>query len=193
MIPGATAAGIGRRADSALPFWTDIRTHAGAYTHVMATARPRRGGIAVHRILVPTDFSPGADLAVRWAVELGTLMGAEVTALHVLDLSLGAVAGLPTEVASMYATGDLLEQVRKEAADEMTRLGRRYPRAKTLIREGSPRPTILRTADRLRADLIVMGTHGRTGLAHVVFGSVAEHVVRYARMPVLTVRKTRRA
>ncbi|HEV8352997.1 MAG TPA: universal stress protein [bacterium] len=151
------------------------------------------GGIAVRRILVPTDFSRDADLAVRWAVRLGTALKAEVTVLFVLDLSLGAVAGLPPEMASMYATGDLLAQVRREAVDEMAVLGRRYPRVKTLIREGSPRPTILRTANRLRADLIVIGTHGRTGLAHVVFGSVAEHVVRYARMPVLTVRKTRRS
>ncbi|MGH2349075.1 MAG: universal stress protein [bacterium] len=153
----------------------------------------RSGGIAVRRILVPTDFSRDADLALQWGVRLGTLMKAEVTVLFVLDLSLGAISGLPPEMASMYATGDLLAQVRREAADEMARLGRRHPRVKRLIREGSPRPEILRTADRLRADMIVMGTHGRSGLAHVVFGSVAEHVVRYAKMPVLTVRKTRRS
>jgi nucleotide-binding universal stress UspA family protein len=158
----------------------------------MRKAGARTGRIAVRRILVPTDFSRNAELAVRWAVRLGTAMNAEVTVLFVLDLSLGAVAGLPPEMASMYATGDLLAQVRREAADEMARLGRRYPRVRRLIREGSPRPEILRTADRLRADLIVMGTHGRTGLAHVIFGSVAEHVVRHAKMPVLTVRKTRR-
>jgi nucleotide-binding universal stress UspA family protein len=155
-----------------------------------AGGRPRT--IAVRRILAPTDFSRNADLAVRWAVRLGTLMKAQVTVLFVLDLSLGAISGLPPEMASMYATGDLLARVRRETADEMGRLGRRYPQVTTLIRERSPRPEILRTADRLRADLIVMGTHGRTGLAHVVFGSVAEHVVRYAKMPVLTVRKTRR-
>jgi nucleotide-binding universal stress UspA family protein len=153
----------------------------------------RSRGIAVRRILVPTDFSRHADLAVQWADRLGTLTKAQVTALFVLDLSLGAVAGLPPEMASMYATGELLARVRQEAAAEMARLGRRYPRVRTLVREGSPRPEILRTADRLRTDLIVIGTHGRTGLAHVVFGSVAEHVVRYARMPVLTVRKTRRS
>jgi len=185
-------AGIGRGADSPLPFRTDTADKNTPYTRVMRNPRTKSEGIAVRRILVPTDFSQDADLAVRWAVRLGAALKAEVTALFVLDLSLGAVAGLPPEMASMYATGDLLDQVRREAAEEMARLGRRYPRVKRLIREGSPRPTILRTADRLRADLIVIGTHGRTGLAHVVFGSVAEHVVRYARMPVLTVRKTRR-
>jgi nucleotide-binding universal stress UspA family protein len=162
------------------------------YTQSMRKPGIRSRGIAVRRILVPTDFSRDADLAVQWGVRLGTLMKAKVTVLFVLDLSLGAVAGLPPEMASMYATGDLLDRVRREAADEMARLGGRHRQVTTLIREGSPRPEILRTADRLRADLIVMGTHGRTGLAHVIFGSVAEHVVRHAKMPVLTVRKTRR-
>lgn len=159
-------------------------------------ARTRRitpDAVKVGRILAPTDFSADAERAVQWAVRLGALLKAEVTALFVLDLSLGAVAGLPPEVASMAATGELLDRIRREATEEMSRLSRHYPKVKTLIREGSPRPTILQTADRLGADLIVMGTRGRTGLAHIVFGSVAEHVVRHARMPVLTVRKTRRS
>lgn len=157
------------------------------------TRRATPDAVKVRRILAPTDFSADAERAVQWAVRLGALLKAEVTALFVLDLSLGAVAGLPPEFASMSATGELLDRVRREASAEMTRLGRRYPHVKALIQEGSPRPTILQTADRLGADLIVMGTRGRTGLAHIVFGSVAEHVVRHARMPVLTVRKTRRS
>lgn len=157
------------------------------------TRRAIPDAMNVRRILAPTDFSADAERAVQWAVRLGALLKAEVTALFVLDLSLGAVAGLPPEVASMAATGALLDRIRREATEEMSRLSRRYPQVKTLIREGSPRPTILQTADRLGADLIVMGTRGRTGLAHIVFGSVAEHVVRHARMPVLTVRKTRRS
>lgn len=148
-------------------------------------------GVKIRRILAPTDFSPDADRAVQWAVGLGALMRAEVTVLHVLDLSLGALAGLPPELASMSATGQLLDRIRREAGSEMARVGRRYPQVKTLIREGSPRQMILQTAERVGADLIVMGTHGRTGLAHAVFGSVAEHVVRHADVPVLTVRKRR--
>jgi nucleotide-binding universal stress UspA family protein len=57
-----------------------------------------------------------------------------------------------------------------------------------VIREGSPRQEILSQAADLGVDLIVMGTHGRTGLAHLLFGSVAEHVVRHARVPVFTIR-----
>jgi nucleotide-binding universal stress UspA family protein len=58
-----------------------------------------------------------------------------------------------------------------------------------MVREGMPRAAILDVAREVGADLIVMGTHGRTGLTHVVFGSVAEHVVRHSRIPVLTVRQ----
>lgn len=148
--------------------------------------------VEVKRILVATDFSPDAERAVQWAVRLGGLMKAEVTALYVLDPSLGAVAGLPPEVASMAATGELLDRLRRETTAKMARLGRRYLQVRTLIREGSPRPAILQTADRLGADLIVIGTRGRRGLAHAVFGSVAEHTVRYAKVPVLTVRKSKR-
>ena len=151
--------------------------------------RSRSRTLTVRRILAPTDFSHDAERAVQWAVHLGGLMKAQVIVVFVLDITLGAVAGLPPQMAGIGATGQLLARIRREAAGEMRRLGRRYPQVTTMIREGSPRPTILRTADRLRADLIVIGTRGRTGLAHAVFGSVAEHVVRYARMPVLTVRK----
>ncbi len=62
------------------------------------------------------------------------------------------------------------------------------PGAKTLIKEGAPRHEIVTAAKEFGADLIVMGTHGRTGLAHLLFGSVAEHVLRHAPAPVFTVR-----
>jgi nucleotide-binding universal stress UspA family protein len=71
----------------------------------------------------------------------------------------------------------------------MAKVAARYPQAKTRIREGSPRTGVLDTARDVGADLIVMGTHGRSGLAHIFFGSVAEHVVRQSQIPVLTVRQ----
>jgi glycine betaine transporter len=140
-------------------------------------------------ILVPTDFSAGAESALMWALQLAELFGAQVTLLHVLDPSLGAIAGLPSNYAAMPAYGELLETVRREAKSEMEKIAKRIPTAKILIREGSPRPVILDAATEFGADLIVIGTHGRTGLAHAFFGSVAEHVVRYSKIPVLTVRE----
>jgi nucleotide-binding universal stress UspA family protein len=70
----------------------------------------------------------------------------------------------------------------------MAALAVRAPGAEVVIRDGSPRHEILGVAASRHADLVVMGTHGRTGLAHALFGSVAEHVVRHAAVPVFTIR-----
>jgi nucleotide-binding universal stress UspA family protein len=148
-----------------------------------------RGALRIRHILAPTDFSAGAEPATRWAMALGKAFGAKVTLFHVIDLTLGALAGLPPEVASMPATRELAETVRAEAKEKMARLAARHPRARTVMQEGSPRPLIVEAAKKLRADLIVLGTHGRTGLAHVLFGSVAEYVVQHSPIPVLTVRR----
>jgi nucleotide-binding universal stress UspA family protein len=149
----------------------------------------KEGAPRLSRILVPTDFSAGAEAALAWAMRLANLFRTQVTILYVLDPSLGAIAGLPAHYASMPAYGELLETVRRESKSEMEKIAKRYPKSKTVIREGSPRSVILDAA--AGAGLIVMGTHGRTGLAHVFFGSVAEHVVRHSRIPVLTVRAGR--
>lgn len=109
--------------------------------------------------------------------------------LHVLDLTIGALAGFPANVAMVPAVGELLERIRVETQQEMAKVSGRIPGAQTIIREGTPRSMILDVARELGADMIVMGTHGRTGLTHVFFGSVAEHVVRHSRVPVLTVRQ----
>lgn len=159
----------------------------------MAKRRQTAKGKALRlsRILVPTDFSAGAEAALTWAVRLAELFGSQVMILYVLDPSLGAIAGLPAHYASMPAYGELLETVRRESKSEMEKIAKRFPTSKTLIREGSPRSVILDAATEFGAGLIVMGTHGRTGLAHAFFGSVAEHVVRYSKIPVLTVREGR--
>lgn len=145
--------------------------------------------VRVGRILVPTDFSAGAESALAWAMGLGQAFGAEVVLLHVLDLSIAALAGFPANVAMVPAAGELLERIHAETEQEMRRLAARFPGARTVIREGMPRGAIIDVAKEVGADMIVMGTHGRTGLGHVLFGSVAEHVVRHSRIPVLTVRR----
>jgi nucleotide-binding universal stress UspA family protein len=142
----------------------------------------------IKRVLVPTDFSPGAEAALDWAHRMARCFNAELVLVHALDLSLGAAAGLPSDVAMMPAVQQLADRLREEADAEMAKLGKRYPHARRIIREGIPRHVILEVAKAEGASLIVMGTHGRTGLAHVFFGSVAEHVVQHSRIPVLTVR-----
>jgi len=141
------------------------------------------------RILVPTDFSPGADAALGWAQSLGAAFGAEVILLHVVDLSIAALAGFPSTIAAVPAAGELLDRIRVESDEEMRRLVARIPGTRGIVREGTPRSVILEVARETEVQLIVMGTHGRTGLTHVFFGSVAEHVVRHSRVAVLTVRQ----
>ncbi len=140
-------------------------------------------------VLVATDFSPGAESALRWASGLSTAFGAKLEIVHVLDLSLTGVAGLPSELPAVSAMGQLLDQLREETKAEMAKVAAHYPQAKTRIREGSPRTGVLDAARDVGADLIVVGTHGRSGLAHIFFGSVAEYVVRQSQIPVLTVRQ----
>jgi len=86
------------------------------------------------------------------------------------------------------AGSDPLPLLREQAQQWMNGLKRLVPDVETLVREGSPRPAIVEAALELDCQLIVMGTHGRSGLAHLLLGSVAEYVVRNSKVPVLTVR-----
>lgn len=155
----------------------------------MAQQEQNAEQVRVGKILVPTDFSVGAESALAWATKLARAFSAEVVLLHVVDLSIAALAGLPASMAMVPAAGELLEQIREETKQEMSRLAARFPGARTVVREGMPRSAIIDVAKEIGADMIVMGTHGRTGLGHVFFGSVAEHVVRHSHVPVLTVRQ----
>jgi universal stress protein A len=134
----------------------------------------------ISRILVATDFSADAARALDYAVELAHRFGAEVIVLHVhevVDLVPGAAAA---------------DQLRAAAQEELERsaaaLRGRDVRVRSLLRAGAPSTEILRAAETEGADLLVVGTHGHTGLARLLLGSVAERIVRGAVAPVLTVR-----
>jgi universal stress protein A len=150
---------------------------------------PTRPRAEIKRILAPTDFSPGAEPALEWAAKLADCFNAQMILLHVVDIRLAALAGLPPDMAAMPAVDELVQGARDEAEEQMKRLAARFPRATAVIREGAARTIILDVAKELDVDLIVMGTHGRTGLSYVFFGSVAEFVVRHSRIPVLTARQ----
>jgi nucleotide-binding universal stress UspA family protein len=143
------------------------------------------------RILWPTDFSALAKAALPYAVDLAADSAAELVLLHVLTPPV-AYAG-PEIPGALW--GELQQKNRVAAREELRRLAAQVKRPKvrvhTVLAEGVPFDQILKVAKRLRCDLIVVATHGRTGLAHVVMGSVAENVVRRATCPVLTVRPPR--
>ena len=142
------------------------------------------------RILWPTDFSPLAKAALPHAIRLTEGRGAELVVLHVLPTP--AIYAVP-EVAG--AIWEKLEREnhalgKRKLRRVMEQLKRKVPKLRIhgALARGVPFDQILRAAKRLRCDLIVLATHGRTGLKHVLLGSAAENVVRRAPCPVLTVR-----
>ena len=136
----------------------------------------------ISRILVATDFSDQAGRALQWARSIADAFGAKLVLLHVVDIFSIAEAGC------VMAGSDPLPLLRGQAQKFMGALKQQVPDAETLIREASPRPAIVDAALELDCQLIVMGTHGRSGLAHLLLGSTAEYVVRNSKVPVLTVR-----
>lgn len=146
----------------------------------------------IHTILVPTDFSDTANAALGWAEDLAQACGARVVLLHVVDLEYQWVpagpAVVPTPVPAVVARG-----IRDHARTAIEALAPKSPLVgRRLVRSGHARDEILSAADEVEADIIVMGTHSRRGIEHLFIGSVAEYVVRHARVPVMTVRSFRR-
>jgi universal stress protein A len=143
----------------------------------------------VKRILVPIDFSPDSLAALAYARALAVRTGAELLLLHVVDQTY--LAGAPELSLANPAFAQFLNEEWRTAREQTERLGAalRQLRCRSMVKRGAPWQVIVDTAKRSGADLIVMATHGRTGLAHVLIGSVAERVVRHAHCAVLTVRR----
>lgn len=139
----------------------------------------------VTRILCPIDFSPSAEAALKLAVSLAERFDASIDVLHVWSphvLTILDATVVPTGEA-IVAQVTALQGRLDETVAAVSRSGR--PVRGHLV-QGSPLEAILLHAHRDESDLIVMGTHGRSGLGHLLLGSVAEHVVRTAPVPVLT-------
>jgi universal stress protein A len=139
------------------------------------------------RILHPTDFSRASAPALRRSVALAKACRAPLVLLHVMTPP-SPFIGESTPPSSFV---ELLRLARRSAkrrlAAALARVKRERVGARAILVEGLPASEILSAARRTRADLIVMGTHGRTGVSRLFLGSVAERVVRESRSPVLTV------
>lgn len=140
----------------------------------------------VDSILVPTDFSATSDAALHYATQMALTFNARLYLLHVpgktgehfeASFPIGQFESTVNERLSSLLTNEELARVRPEY----------------VTRIGSPAEEIVRYAGICEADLIIMGTHGRSGIAHALMGSVAEQVVRVAPCPVLLVRSPKRA
>jgi len=150
--------------------------------------------ITLKNILVATDFSAPSDAAVAYAKEIARLSGATLHALHVVA---DAASQVMTPVGMVPDLGRLQMDLEDDARLRLEQtLADRVDGVKSspavVISSVAPARAILSYAEAEQIDLIVVGTHGRSGLAHLLMGSVAEHVVRSAPCPVLTVRENQR-
>jgi len=146
--------------------------------------------IGIKKILCPTDFSENSEHALKYALTLATLSQAELRLFHVVE-----PITYPQSTQLFEPVLDEVELMMKmEAAfqtqleDQVSALKDEYPKITGKLVKGNTFLEIIRVARDDDVDMIVMVTHGRTGLAHVLIGSVAEKVVREAPCPVLTVK-----
>jgi universal stress protein A len=153
----------------------------------MKSAKPRKPFAKpkpwkISRILVPVDFSEPSEMAVSHACALAAAHGATITLSHV---------GEPLHPDWFFDTTllqrDIIQQAQK-ALDELVKKYCAGIKTKTEMRFGHPVETIILSAQKMKADVIVVGTHGRSGVKHALLGSVAERVARQAPCPVLVVR-----
>jgi len=146
--------------------------------------------IDLRRILVPIDFSPPARAALSYAAALAQKFGSEVVLLHVVQDLAGflpdAVAVAPIALPPAEQLAAAVRQGLEHFVQESKLPGAPLRQE---VREGVPHAEIVEFAREERFDLIVMGTHGRGGLSHMLLGSVTEKVMRTAPCPVLTVRE----
>jgi len=149
------------------------------------------------RILAPTDFSKYSGFALEWAAYLAQCMKADLLLLHVLTeeegriveevIGEGAVVQIPRGIRQ-----NVVEERQKRLTDQYEMVVSREIKAalkvEQTVRIGVPFLEIVRVAKERDVDLIVLGTHGRTGLSHALIGSVAEKVVHHAHCPVLSIK-----
>jgi nucleotide-binding universal stress UspA family protein len=168
-----------------------VRLPAGEAVDRRLACGVQRGSdmeLPIRKILLPTDFSEGSRGAAQVAIDLARRLGAEVTLLHAYVL--------PTYMfpdgAAIVPDAQQVTQVVNAVDDSLTKLARALAtadvRVTTRAVDGDAAHEIVRIAREEGFGMVVMGTHGRTGLRHLLLGSVAERVVRTSAVPVLTVR-----
>lgn len=137
------------------------------------------------KILFCTDFSENSETAGRCAVEYARVFGADLAIMHVID----CWAGFPGDPEEIFRiVHNLEESVNNKLETMAMEFRKKDGQVKTLSTIGVPAEDIVKAADREHVNLIVMGTHGWTGVRHLLLGSVAEKVLRTATCPVLVVR-----
>ena len=154
---------------------------------------PKRAAIGppsfeIHSILVPIDFSIHSKNALKYAVPMARQFGATIHLVYVVE---------PTVYPADLGFGQVVlpgveDELREKGGEELQSLIRKEigktARSSWSVRTGNPHQEILREAEERKVDLIVVATHGHSGVEHMLFGSTADRIVRHATCPVLTVR-----
>ena len=164
-----------------------VTVEIGGSDEAMLAGASSRHALPIERILVPIDFSEFSYKSLDYAAAFAGHSGAEIILLHVVPLTYvntELVAFDFTEVSKQAAdsSAELLEKIRRDRLDSTVE-------ARIATRTGRPVEEIIGAARDFEADLIIMSTHGYTGLKHAFLGSTTENVVRFAPCPVLTVRR----
>jgi nucleotide-binding universal stress UspA family protein len=150
--------------------------------------------IDIKRVLAPTDFSGHSEHAVRYACSLAERFEAELHLVHILSEIIPAG---PDPLLMPVMPPQFYEESERRAKETLRHLLRpawgKPASVTTAVRWGSPVEAIVDYCKELAIDLLVIATHGRTGLSHVLLGSVAERIVREGPCPVLTIRDSPRA
>jgi len=140
----------------------------------------------IKRILIPTDGSDPSMRAAEFAIELAKYFESEIVAIYVIDRV------ILEEVSKIHERRGLEEEIRRKAdrcLNYIVRLAEKKGlKARSILVEGQPHDQIVRHAESLKADMIIMGSKGRRGMNRILIGSVAERVIEYAPCPVLVIK-----
>jgi nucleotide-binding universal stress UspA family protein len=145
----------------------------------------------IKTVLLPVDFSDSSELLAEYALTFGSCFSARVFVLHVVS-SLEDFTGLYLPHISLETVmGEVYQSAKKSLNDFCLKYFEKKIQYESILAKGDAYREILNTAAEKKADVIIMGAHGRSGLDDLIFGSTVERVLRGAECPVLTVRVTR--
>jgi nucleotide-binding universal stress UspA family protein len=144
--------------------------------------------IKIKKILCPVDFSECSEHAIQYAVALATAYQAEIKLVHAMDIAASVFSYSELDMPDPAFASQLLAEFTQRLEELAGKVRSQHEPVTSAVLHGRPFLEIINCAKDWQADIIVIGTHGRSGLEHMLIGSVAEKVVRKAPCPVLTVR-----
>ena len=140
------------------------------------------------KILFPTDFSVASDYAMSYAISMAKRYKAKFFLLHVVDTTYDISGFYIPHISAEKLMQEMEEAAEKKLTNISSAISRRVKAREIVVKSGIPHKEILKFAKDKGIDMIIMGTHGKAGLDHLLFGSTTERVLRQANCPVLTIR-----